>query len=421
MVIPNPQLISDNYIEIINILRNTNHINSANKQNLNINNSIIFTKNKESHCSTIIRGKTPGVHQTNSTIRRSIFIKEETANLDKYAKINCKNSVVLDNHPTLNINDSEVVTAANLGSIANNMINGGVHTLIKTTAEDAKITIQTAGVNSSIEISSTGANSSIDISSTNNLTLSSQKNTKFEVGDSADNSNKVTIHNKDKGDLVEFIELNSTTQNDNTTDLTLNHYDVGTKDLTGNFKLSVGDKGVTTIKTVDSNTTGADLKVQVEGSVKFYDIGGEDDDINRILTIECADDAKCGLHLNRSLYLSYKNHNVNTAAGWNNNAEVPDINKYTTHFLDLNDANTCEGVILDGLQNGQVLHLFFDNTSNTDKTLKLLFGDGNNKILVSGGGETKYLIFSQSGQSAYLLWIESKWRIVNTGAALSNT
>ena len=414
MPIYNPQDSgNDESHESINVLTNTNFITSSRNKNMEINNTVIFTRSEASTIDATIRGKTPGIHQTNSTLTRSLFFREEDSE-DKnkrYAKINCKNSVVLDNHPTLNINDSEVVTAANLGSIANNMINGGVHTLIQTTAEDAKITIQTAG-----------ANSSIEISSTNDLTLSSIKNTKFEVGNSADNSNKVTIHNKDKGDLVEFIERNSTTQNDNTTDLTLNHYDVGTTDLTGNFKLSVGDKGVTTIKTVDSNTESADLKVQVEGSVKFYDRGGENDTTNRILTIECSDATKYGLHLNRSLYLSYKNHNVSTAdaAGWDDGASaVPNINTHTTHFFDLNDANPHEGVIPNGLQNGQVLHLFFDNTGNTDKTLKLKFGDGNNEKLVSGAGGTNYLTFSQSGQSAYLLWIESKWRIVNTGAALS--
>ena len=65
---------------------------------------------------------------------------------------------------------------------------------------------------------------------------------------------------------------------------------------------------------------------------------------------------------------------------------------------------------------GQMLIITFDNTGLTDLQLKISFGsDG----LVSGSGYSQYLTFSQIGQSAQLIFLESKWRIINTGAAIS--
>jgi len=403
----NPQHNNNNdNVENINILIGTNYISSLAGKNMDINNSVVITKSEEISVDTTIRGKTPGVHQTNSTIRRSIFIREETENVTKYAKINCKNSTVLDNHPTLNINDSEVVTAANLGSIANNMINGGIHTLIQNTSADAKITIKT-----------TGNNSDIEIYSEDNLILSSKNFTIFEIN----NNKTVTIHNKEKTvDLFEFKEVDSLVQNNNVTSLTLKHFNVADNNITGSLNFSVGDKGSTTIKTVDSNidgnTTSADLDFQVEGTIDFYDREGVGDD-NKILTIECADDTKYGLYLNRGLYLSYKKHIPD--ANWTVTYTVPSINTHSTHFFDLNSNDDRFGVIPNGIHDGQILHLLFDNTGFDTKTLKLKF-DGVNKLMAVGVA-SNFLIFNQPGQSTYLLWIDSKWRVVNTGAKLSIT
>ena len=63
---------------------------------------------------------------------------------------------------------------------------------------------------------------------------------------------------------------------------------------------------------------------------------------------------------------------------------------------------------------GQNLHIFFDN-SGTNK-LRIDFGVSG---LVAGSGIARYLTFSTTGQSASLIFINSKWRIINTGALVS--
>ncbi len=60
------------------------------------------------------------------------------------------------------------------------------------------------------------------------------------------------------------------------------------------------------------------------------------------------------------------------------------------------------------------MHLFFDNV--VDNNLRLDFG---NNLLTSGSGLARYLTFSNTGQSASLMYVGSKWRIINTGAAVS--
>jgi hypothetical protein len=411
---PDPPPINTDTIQNIANIGRCIGIGSKQGNNLDLNGSIIITQNTENAVdNNINKNSTPGTVQ-NSVTRRSLFIKEVTD--EKYTKLSCKNSeypATNPNHsndnptiPTLIVNDSEVVTTANIASVANNIVDGSANTRMINTSDNSKITIQTNG----------GGNSSdIEIISCRNITLSSQNNILFKI----DDDKTIVIHNEDKGsDLFKFTELNSTNQGGNKTDLTLNHIDVGTFKTTGYFNLSVGDKGTTTIKTVDSNTESADLKVQVEGSINFYDREGVDDD-NKILTIECANATTYGLHLNRSLYLSYKKHIPDD--NWTVTYKIPTINTHSTHYFFINTDKDRFGVISNGIQDGQILHLFFDNSIFENKTLKLKFSEGNDKKLVGGGGKTNCLTFSQSGQSAYLLWIESKWRIVNTGAALSNT
>ena len=67
-------------------------------------------------------------------------------------------------------------------------------------------------------------------------------------------------------------------------------------------------------------------------------------------------------------------------------------------------------------KNGQLLIITFDNTIDAEVLLSLNFSSGN---LISGSGSSQYLTFSSTGQSAMLIYIDSKWRIINTGAAIS--
>ena len=66
----------------------------------------------------------------------------------------------------------------------------------------------------------------------------------------------------------------------------------------------------------------------------------------------------------------------------------------------------------------------YDNTNSPNSVLTLnfiKFNDGNSDLqtLVSASGRGDNLIFSQTGQSAHLIWIGFKWRIINTGAGVS--
>lgn len=65
---------------------------------------------------------------------------------------------------------------------------------------------------------------------------------------------------------------------------------------------------------------------------------------------------------------------------------------------------------------GQVLHIFFNNAADTNVKLKITFGtDG----LATGNGTNDALTFSSRGQSASLIYIDSIWCILNTGATVS--
>ena len=68
--------------------------------------------------------------------------------------------------------------------------------------------------------------------------------------------------------------------------------------------------------------------------------------------------------------------------------------------------------------NGTTLHLVFDKEDDTGITA-LQVNFGSNK-LYSGNGKNDSLTFSTSGQSASLIYMDSAWRIINTGATIGN-
>ena len=66
---------------------------------------------------------------------------------------------------------------------------------------------------------------------------------------------------------------------------------------------------------------------------------------------------------------------------------------------------------------GTMLHLIFDKEDDTGITgLQVNFGSNN---LYSGNGKNDTLTFSTSGQSASLIFLDSAWRIINTGATVA--
>ena len=64
--------------------------------------------------------------------------------------------------------------------------------------------------------------------------------------------------------------------------------------------------------------------------------------------------------------------------------------------------------------NGQLWHVLFNQGSS--ETLRIDFGSNG---LATGSGLAQYLTFNTTGQSATVLYMASKWRIINTGAAVS--
>ena len=64
--------------------------------------------------------------------------------------------------------------------------------------------------------------------------------------------------------------------------------------------------------------------------------------------------------------------------------------------------------------NGQLWHVLFNQGSS--ETLRIDFGSNG---LATGSGLSQYLTFSTTGQSATVLYMATKWRIINTGAAVS--
>lgn len=67
---------------------------------------------------------------------------------------------------------------------------------------------------------------------------------------------------------------------------------------------------------------------------------------------------------------------------------------------------------------GTILHLFYDNSLVTGAKLQVNFGTSPDK-LSTGSGLNQFLTFSNDGESASLIYINSQWRILNTGAAVS--
>ena len=72
--------------------------------------------------------------------------------------------------------------------------------------------------------------------------------------------------------------------------------------------------------------------------------------------------------------------------------------------------------------NGTMLHLVFDKVEDTGITaLQVNFnGNGETKRLFSGNGANDYISFTTTGQSASLIYMDSAWRIINTGATIGN-
>ena len=85
-------------------------------------------------------------------------------------------------------------------------------------------------------------------------------------------------------------------------------------------------------------------------------------------------------------------------------------------YFDLNSASAMYGIFAAGTT-GQMINIFYDNHESAG-SLKIDFGATK---LRTGSGESRYLTFTITGQSASLMYISTvdKWCVTNTGAAVS--
>ena len=85
-------------------------------------------------------------------------------------------------------------------------------------------------------------------------------------------------------------------------------------------------------------------------------------------------------------------------------------------YFDLNSTSAMYGIFAAGTT-GQMINIFYDN-NETAGSLRIDFGATK---LRTGSGESQYLTFTITGQSASLMYISTvdKWCVTNTGAAVS--
>ena len=79
-------------------------------------------------------------------------------------------------------------------------------------------------------------------------------------------------------------------------------------------------------------------------------------------------------------------------------------------YFNVQDTGETHKRVINTSSVGQLVHLFFDTSGST---LQFDFGFGNLGI---GSGTARYMTFTKSGQSASMVYIGNKWRVINTGA-----
>lgn len=110
---------------------------------------------------------------------------------------------------------------------------------------------------------------------------------------------------------------------------------------------------------------------------------------------------------------------TNTIEIANTSSEGANItfSKGVVYFNITDTGNTHSRVVQTG-SDGHVVHIMFDTGSSNGSLLKLDFGTSKLGI---GSGTAKYMTFSQAGQSASIVYVGNKWRVLNTGAMVGDS
>ena len=170
----------------------------------------------------------------------------------------------------------------------------------------------------------------------------------------------------------------------------------------GTDKLTVNSDGVTTAVSLVANT--ADIN---SGTVDAT-IGATTPASGTFTTLTANTSLTCA----KSLILT---PSVITSAS-TDDLDPTDLDEsISVFYFDLNSDIAMYGIFAAGTT-GQVIHIFYDN-SDTSGSMRIDFGSTK---LRTGSGNSQYLTFSTTGQSASLMYISTvdKWCVLNTGATV---
>jgi hypothetical protein len=180
--------------------------------------------------------------------------------------------------------------------------------------------------------------------------------------------------------------------------------------LTVNDELVIGSNAIIT-----GNTT-TEITLNVKGT---------DNQTANLLTVEQHDGTdkltvdKDGVTTAASLVVSTSltiTPSVITSASIDDDNPTNLDESVSVFYFDLNSTSAMYGIFAAGTT-GQMINIFYDNNEAAG-SLRIDFGATK---LRTGSGESRYLTFTITGQSASLMYISTvdKWCVTNTGAAVS--
>ena len=91
------------------------------------------------------------------------------------------------------------------------------------------------------------------------------------------------------------------------------------------------------------------------------------------------------------------------------------VSKSVTYYYLTGNNNWFTSVSGNPSSNGAIWHVLFDSNGGTGY-LEINFGSNG---LTSGSGYNQYLTFNNRGESTSMIYISSKWHVINTGATVS--
>ena len=226
----------------------------------------------------------------------------------------------------------------------------------------------------------------------------------FKSGEST-SSNELTGHYNTAVGAYSGENLQGSATNN-----TLLGYQAGDSITTGSGNIIIGKSADVSGATVSNETViGYNATGQGDNTVT---LGNSD-----VTTIYMAQDSGASVHCN---FLIQSSQTINVGGSGIIVTNTSYTTAPTSSIINLVATSATDNTYIWTLDSwsptaGTTIHLFFDNSADTGVLLKITFG---NKLL-TGNGTNDALTFSTNGQSASIIYLDSKWKIFNTGAAVS--